>query len=156
MKAEELATILADHKAFLNGEGRAKADFFWANLEQADLRGINLDGVDFEGANLFGANLAWTNLHNINLCSARLWGVNVFGATGILSIGPIDSHKDNLYVVQHAVTRMYKTAYFWGDEATFLADFIEKHSNKIIALAYRAAVEMARILLPVEGETDAC
>jgi uncharacterized protein YjbI with pentapeptide repeats len=57
VNATELATILADHAAWLSGSGGKRAD-----LHDANLHGADLSGADLRNANLSGANLSDTCL----------------------------------------------------------------------------------------------
>ena len=157
MNREQFATIIAEQRDrdFFSGQGGTRINLCQADLRGLDLHGYNLENFDLEHANLQDVDLHWANLRNTNLNMAQLWGVNLSGAIGILSIGPIGSHKSILYIVQHSTARMYKTERLWCDEAAFLAAVLEDHGDNEIALAYRAAVELARLLLPVEGEADA-
>ena len=57
MKQTQLNEILAEHKKWLNGKDRERA-----NLRGADLWEANLRGADLRGANLREANLREANL----------------------------------------------------------------------------------------------
>ncbi|AMV25466.1 Serine/threonine-protein kinase B [Gemmata sp. SH-PL17] len=79
--AEQLATILADHKKCLRGEdGGKKADLSSANLRGADLRGADLSSADLSSANLRSANLYGADLSSADLSSANLRSANLYGA----------------------------------------------------------------------------
>ena len=65
--AAKIAAVLAEHKAWLEGNGGKRA-----NLACADLAGANL-----ARANLAGANLACANLARANLAGADLAGVDL-------------------------------------------------------------------------------
>lgn len=59
MDKEQLAKILADHKAWLNGEsGGFRADLRHADLSRADLRHANLNDAYLSRADLSRANLS--------------------------------------------------------------------------------------------------
>ena len=94
---EELDSILADHKLWLETEctkgKRANlrgANLRGADLHEADLRGAKLDGAnlreadlrgaDLFGADLFGADLRGAKLDGANLREADLRGADLFGA----------------------------------------------------------------------------
>ena len=65
---EQLAELLAKHKAWLNNEdGGERADLRYADLRSADLRSANLCS-----ANLRSADLRFANLRSADLCSANL------------------------------------------------------------------------------------
>ena len=65
--SQDLPTILAAHKKWLNGE----LDGVRANLAGAYLTDANLAGADLARANLAGANLARANLTGANLTDAK-------------------------------------------------------------------------------------
>jgi len=64
MTKEEIAAVLADHKAWLKGNGGKRAYLDGANLARASLVGANLDGASLVGANLAGANLAGAKIND--------------------------------------------------------------------------------------------
>jgi len=79
--ADELATILAKHRDWLNGkEGGARANLARANLDGANLARANLAGANLDGANLARANLDGANLDRANLDGANLARANLDGA----------------------------------------------------------------------------
>ena len=57
MTKEEIAAVLADHKAWLEGNGGKRAYLVGANLYGARLDGARLDGANLVGANLVGAKI---------------------------------------------------------------------------------------------------
>jgi hypothetical protein len=80
MTPAELKKILADHAAWVRGDGGKRANLEGANLEGANLEGANLGGANLEGANLGGANLRGANLRGAYLEGANLEGANLEGA----------------------------------------------------------------------------
>lgn len=76
MDAEKLKKILAQHKAWLNGNTTAKC----ASLARENLRGANLRGVNLRGAYLRGANLRSAYLRVADLCGADLCAADLRGA----------------------------------------------------------------------------
>ena len=98
MTREELARILAAHKAWLNGEpdgSRANlsgADLSWANLSGADLSGADLSEANLHEANLHEANLRGANLHEANLSGADLSGADLSEA----NLHEANLHEANL------------------------------------------------------------
>lgn len=97
MNRAELEKVLADHKAWLETEGRAgeraillganlcgadlrDADLHCADLRGADLRSADLRGVDLCDADLRGADLCRANLGNADLRGADLRGANLHRA----------------------------------------------------------------------------
>jgi Pentapeptide repeats (8 copies) len=78
--ATELATILDQHKLWLDGKGGSRANLNDADLEGANLRNANLIGADLWGANLWGANLIGANLIGADLTGANLCGADLTGA----------------------------------------------------------------------------
>ena len=77
MTHEELETILAEHKQWLDGTGWKRARLSGANLSVADLSGADLHGADLGRADLSGANLREANLSGANLGRADLSGANL-------------------------------------------------------------------------------
>ena len=86
-----------------------------------------------------------------DLYGADLYRADLYEARNIIVIGPIGSRGDLLYVVLHEATRMYKTGCFWGNEQQFIQAVETQHDDNKYAQAYRAVVEMAKVLLPVAG-----
>ena len=95
MTNEQLRTILASHKAWLEGKEGQRADLYGANLTganlygarltRADLTGADLTGADLTGArltgaDLYGARLTRANLTHANLTHANLTGADLYGA----------------------------------------------------------------------------
>lgn len=155
------------HCADLQGASLRAANLYCAQLRGADLRYADLTFADLRGANirdanLFGAYLCGANLHDANLCGAsvsaanlrgadlrgaNLYGADLSGAVGILSLGPIGSREDTLYVVQHADGLRYKTGCFWGTRGEFLAAVEQSHASDSHGVAYRLAVQLAEVVL---------
>jgi uncharacterized protein YjbI with pentapeptide repeats len=91
MKAEELASVLADHAKWLANPSQGKranltrANLTRADLTRANLTGANLSGADLTRANLTGAyltdaDLARANLTDADLSCANLTRANLSGA----------------------------------------------------------------------------
>ena len=80
MTKEEIAAVLAEHKAWLESKGGKRAYLARANLARANLAGAYLARAYLDGANLDGANLAGANLDGANLIRANLDGANLDGA----------------------------------------------------------------------------
>jgi hypothetical protein len=83
--ADELKTILANHRVWLvsrwtDAPKGARADLSSANLDGADLRRADLRSADLRSANLRSANLYGADLSSANLRSANLYGANLDGA----------------------------------------------------------------------------
>jgi len=74
---EELATVLAEHTKWTQGNGGSRADLSGANLGGAYLRGADLSGADLSGANLSGADLSGADLSGADLSDKGLKGVPV-------------------------------------------------------------------------------
>ena len=72
MNADELKTILEQHKLWLEDNGGERADLRWADLRGADLQGANLRRADLQRANLQCADLRWANLQLADLQGADL------------------------------------------------------------------------------------
>ncbi|MFN8994708.1 MAG: pentapeptide repeat-containing protein [Pseudomonadota bacterium] len=74
MNKEELAAVLADHKAWLEGNGGKRA-----NLARANLNGANLVGAYLADANLVGAYLDGANLAGAYLARAKTNDKTIIG-----------------------------------------------------------------------------
>jgi hypothetical protein len=86
---DNLAAILAAHKAFLAGERSGKrADLRGADLQGADLRGAYLRGADLQGAYLRGADLQRADLQGAENIPA-----NAAAQTSILAEGALIGWK---------------------------------------------------------------
>ena len=91
METSKLKEILEQHKLWLDGKGRKRANLCGANLEGAYLAGADLRGADLRGANLtdanlncaslYRANLEYANLNDADLTGANLQGATLTGAT---------------------------------------------------------------------------
>jgi hypothetical protein len=89
MNADEIKSVLDLHAKWLRDEeGGSRADLSRTNLSGANLYGANLSDADLIGANLRDANLRYANLVGANLSDASL-----YGASGIMSFGPIGNEK---------------------------------------------------------------
>lgn len=79
MKAEELKTILDQHRLWIESDGvRGKrADLRSANLCNKDLHCADLRRADLSYADLVGANLCYANLSNADLRGATLLEANL-------------------------------------------------------------------------------
>ena len=79
---EDLKGILADHKKWLDTEGKEgkRAQLSGANLQEADLQDANLQKADLSEADLQKANLQGADLLEANLWGANLQEADLFGA----------------------------------------------------------------------------
>lgn len=77
MDNSELKKILADHKKWLETDGREgeQAYLRWAVLERADLKGADLKGANMQGTVLCGTDLERADLKGANMdySSWPLW-----------------------------------------------------------------------------------
>jgi hypothetical protein len=80
MNKKDLEIILLEHRKYLEGNGRKKADLSNANLSYADLVGVNLRGADLSEANLCFADLSCANIAHANLNYADLSKANLSSA----------------------------------------------------------------------------
>jgi len=80
MTKEEIADVLAQHKAWREGNGGKRANLSRADFLGANLSGANLSGADFLGANLSRADFLGANLSGANLSGANLSGADFLGA----------------------------------------------------------------------------
>ena len=80
MNANDLKSILKQHKLWLNNNGGQKANLRWADLREANLRWADLQEADLRGANLRGANLQGANLREADLQGADLRWADLQGA----------------------------------------------------------------------------
>ena len=83
MTKEEIAAVLAEHKAWLEGNGGKRANLDGANLAGANLAGANLARAYLARANLARANLDGANLDGANLDGAYLVGAKINDKTAI-------------------------------------------------------------------------
>ena len=128
MNKKELNSILENHKLFLQNNSGERAYLSMAYLSGADLSMANLRGAYLSEADLRGAKLS--------------------GAIGIISIGPVGSRGDMMYVVKHEADIMIKTGCFWGTVSEFESAITKTHGDNAYARAYQAALALARIVLP--------
>ena len=148
MHEKKISEILELHKQFLSGGNDGKrANLSGANLGEADLRWADLRGANLGEANLRWANLRWADLRGANLREANLGGANLGGAKDIISIGPIGSRGDILYVVKYGAGIMIKTGCFWGTLSEFETALSKMHGDNQHARAYRAAIALAQIAI---------
>ena len=157
MDTKKISEILELHKQFLSGGKDGKrADLRGANLREADLSRADLRGANLREADLRGADLRGADLRGANLRGANLSRANLSGAKGIISIGPIGSRGDILYVAKHEAGIMIKTGCFWGTLSEFETALSKMHGDNQHARAYRAALALAQIALAEpEPETGA-
>ena len=78
--ADELRTILDEHRKWRKGDGGARANLTDANPAGANLAGANLTGANLTDAYLAGAYLTGANLAGANLTDAYLAGANLTDA----------------------------------------------------------------------------
>ncbi len=126
MTKDELQTILADHKTWLDSDGKngkltnltgadlrgadlfraylPGADLFGAILRGAYLPGANLTGADLRGADLTGANLCYADLRGAILRGANLFGVNLFNTVG--NLAEVKSLHIDTYIVTYTADRL--------------------------------------------------
>jgi uncharacterized protein YjbI with pentapeptide repeats len=76
----DLPKILADHAAWLRGDGGRRAGLQGAYLQRAYLRGADLRGAYLQGADLQGADLQGADLQGACLRGAYLRGAYLRGA----------------------------------------------------------------------------
>lgn len=123
MTKEKLASILTEHKAWLNNEPNGvMADLSGAYLSEANLRGADLIGANLSGADLRGAYLSWAdlseaNLIDANLSEADLSDANLSGANGLLqACNYMDAHFErtaNGYIAYKTFGSQYKPPQKW-------------------------------------------
>ena len=77
---EQIAEVLALHRAWRLGEGGRRADLTGAYLTRANLTRANLTRANLAGADLTGADLTRANLTRANLTGADLTGADLTGA----------------------------------------------------------------------------
>ena len=109
MTKEELARILAAHKAWLNDEpGGSRANLSRADLSGANLIGANLSRANLRRADLSGANLRQTDLIGADLSGANLIGANLIGAN--LSRANLSGAKGLLQACNYLDAHFERTA----------------------------------------------
>lgn len=137
MNKKELIKILKDHKKWLYGNGKKRADLHDADLHGADLHGADLrfaelreaslHGADFHDANLYGADL-----HRADLHGANLRGANLDYSCIPLWCGSLKAHFDDKQIIQivyHAVKA--------GLCSKNTSDEVKNELRKLISLANR-------------------
>ena len=67
MNRDELNTLLKEHEKWLRGEGGARANLRYADLQSAYLQRADLQNADLRSAVLRGAYLQSADLRNANL-----------------------------------------------------------------------------------------
>ena len=137
MNREEALEIVAGARgnglrANLRGANLSEAYLRGADLSEANLRGANLSEAYLRGADLSGADLSW-----VYLC-----GADLYGAKGILAIGPGGSRKDLLYAVAWDNGPRISCGCFWGTVAEFRDAVLETHSENNHAAYYTACIAM--------------
>ena len=170
---EQLREILTAHQVWQGGNGGARADLSGANLSganlyradlsganlygadlyRADLSRANLSGADLSRADLYGADLSGANLSGANLSGADLYGAKYGDDTlrGFLQVGPIGSRKAILQIFGiGAEGFIFRAGCFTGSMDEFSAKVLLEHDGNAHGIAYRAAVEFAKIMLPAE------
>jgi len=80
MNANDLKSILEQHRLWVEGNGGKRANLQGADLQGADLQSADLRAADLQGANLQKANLQKANLRAANLQGADLQNANLQGA----------------------------------------------------------------------------
>jgi len=101
MTKEEIAAVLAEHKAWLEGNG---ANLDGANLVSANLVSANLARANLARANLVSANLVGANLARANLVSANLVGANLDGAN-LVSANLVGANLDGANLARANLAR---------------------------------------------------
>ena len=78
MTKEEIAAVLADHKAWRDGKGGNRANLAGANLAGANLAGADLAGAYLAGADLAGAKINYKTVIGILRRATRNDGYEFF------------------------------------------------------------------------------
>jgi len=117
-----------------------------ANLRGADLRGADLCGADLYGANLRGANLCGADLRDADLRDANLCGADLYGAKNILSIGPIGSRGDYLFVSKKKNELFVKTGCFYDTLEAFESAVSEKEDGDVFKTEYEQIILFIKVV----------
>ena len=80
MNANDLKSILEQHRLWVEGNGGKRANLRWANLRWANLQWAGLRWANLQSADLEGADLRWANLQSADLQGAHLQGADLQGA----------------------------------------------------------------------------
>jgi len=80
MNANDLKSILEQHRLWVEGNGGKRANLRAADLQWADLQKANLQSADLQGADLQNADLQNANLQGADLRGADLRGADLRGA----------------------------------------------------------------------------
>ncbi len=67
MNANDLKSILEQHRLWVEGNGGKRANLRWADLRWANLQGADLQSADLQGADLQGADLRGADLRGAHL-----------------------------------------------------------------------------------------
>ena len=165
---EELKTILAKHKAWLNEEkGGERADLSHVNLSGANLSGAdlcranlsnadlsyadlcnahlsyaNLSYADLSGANLSYANLSNANLSNANLCFNVFFG-GAYGAPVYQACRGFGSRNATLTLLALGEPEewLFFTGCFRGTRAKLEAAVAKRHGETKEQANYLRAIE---------------
>lgn len=128
---KEIDEILRKHKLWLNGKiSGERADFSYADLSNADLRGANFYGADLSNADLsnvdfYGANLSGTDLRGANLSDTDLSGS--FGLMSSIDFMNYNFEKTNEgYIAYKTFGFYYSTNKNWKIE---VGSVIEEEVN---------------------------
>jgi hypothetical protein len=162
-------------RANLSGANLRGANLSRANLRRANLSGANLSGAGLSGANLSDANLSRANLRGASLIGANLSGANLSGASliganlsdanlrdaiggMIFRVGPIGSRNGmtDFYRVRQGDTwqlRVNCGCQIGVQDEDFLERVQLTHGDNVHGKAYRAAVELAKLVLLGEEGT---
>ena len=77
MTQEELDTVLADHKLWLEEKGGRRANLYGAKLDFLDMTGAILCGANLNATNLHRAKMTNADLNGASLCGANLYGADL-------------------------------------------------------------------------------
>ena len=155
---QELAEILAKHKAWLHNEDCGEradlssanlsyADLSYANLSSADLSSADLSSADLRSANLSSADLRSANLSSANLSSANL-SFNCFfggsyGAPVYQACRGFGSRNATLTLLAQGKPEewLFFTGCFRGTRAELEKAVAEKHGGTPEQANYLRAIE---------------
>jgi len=125
--------------AKLHRANLSRTYLYYANLAGANLIGANLNGAYLNDADLRGADLADADLTDADLSRAKLHGVNLSGAYGIRSAGPVGAEYRIIYAVNHADGPRIYAGCFVGTVAEMISAVEERYADGTGREQYRAA-----------------
>ena len=144
MTKDQIATVLADHLAWFQGENGKRANFDGALLYGARFDGALLDGARFDGASLDGARFDGASLDGASFFGARLDGARFDGAK-------INDEKTAIGILRRATRSDDQEFFLWHCQEGF---FIKADCRFLDMEAARQHWTATRAGTPLGDETQ--